>query len=175
MAETLITVEDMIAKMRGGTKSVYDLRAGGLIIPVRILSLDEEIDVRANMIALNNRKSGDQVSLAAMVQKETLKRASFIASESSSMPDRFFDDLRRDELIFIYNEYTKIVEEVNPALDQIKPEQFRAMVEAIKKNSVTANDLSLPQLRAVFIAYQDLIQRLDSQTLPKDNSPGGQS
>lgn len=172
MVENLVSAEDLLAKMRAGTKEVYEIRIRGLVIPVRILSIDEEIDLRSRMIAQNSRSGGDDISLAALIQKETLRTATFIAKNNSSMPDRFFTELKRDELSYLFNEYFKILEDVNPTLEQIKPESFMALVDAIKKNNVNANDLSLAQLKAVFISYQDLIQRMDIQTSPEGNLPG---
>jgi hypothetical protein len=75
-------------------------------------------------------------------------------------------------VIYLYNEYQKICEEVNPSLETVERDKFEMLVNAIKKNSVTASDLSLAQLRAVFLAYQDIIQRLVFPTSPEDSGSG---
>ena len=172
MAETLISAEDLLAKMRAGVKEVYEIRIGQLIIPVRLLSIDEEIEIRNKMIAQNTRAGGDEVSLAALIQKETLRTATFIAKNQSSMPDRFFAEMRRDELTYIFNEYFRLLEEANPSLETMPPEQFMVLVDALKKNHVSVKELSIQQLYKVGSAFQELIQRPDFQVSPEANSSG---
>lgn len=173
MSEQLINAEDLLAKMRAGTKEVYEIRMRELTIPVRMISLDERLDIRNRMMVQNTKVLGDQANLASLVQKEVLRLASTLShGQPGVLSDRLLGMLSLDEVIYLYNEYQKICEEVNPSLEEINPEKFEALVNAIKKNSVTASDLSLAQLRAVFIAYQDLIQRLVFQTSPGDNGSG---
>ena len=171
--EKLVSAEDLLAKMRAGTKEVYEIRMRDFVIPVRMISLDERLDIRNRMMVQNTKVMGDLANLASLVQKEILRAASTLSQGSPGvLSDRLLGMLTLDEVIYLYNEYQKICEEVNPSLEDVSPEKFEALVNAIKKNSVTASDLSLAQFRAVFIAYQDLIQRLVFQTSPADNGSG---
>jgi hypothetical protein len=172
MKEELLSAEDLLARMRAGTKEVYEIKMRQLALPVRILSLDEMLDIRNRMMVQNAKVVGDQANLASLVQKETLRFATTIGGQPGILSDRLLGMLSLDEIQFLYAEYTKVTEEVNPSLEAVSPEKFEMLVDAIKKNSVTASDLSLVQLRAVFLAYQDLIQRLVFPTSPTDNGSG---
>lgn len=162
--QNLVTAEDLLVKLRGGSKELYEIRLRELIVPVRMLPLDELLDIRNRMINQNAKVAGDQANLASLVQKETLRAAATISKgEPGVLSDRLLSMLTLDEVIYLYNEYQKVCEQMNPSLEQVSPEQFQLLVQAIKKNSVSAKDCSLPQLRAIFISYQDLIQRLEIQ------------
>ncbi len=174
-APVLISAEDLLAKLRGGSREVYEIRLRDLTIPVRMLPLDELLDIRNRMMNQNAKVGGDKANLATLVQKETLLAAATIAGQPGVLSGRLLSLLTLDEMIYLYNEYQKLCEEMNPSLEQVGPEQFQMLVQAVKKNNVSASDLSLPQLRAIFISYQDLIQRLDIRTSPQDSSSGGQS
>lgn len=165
MAENLVSAEDLLAKLRAGTKEVYEIKMRQLTIPVRMLSLDERLEIRHRCQIENAKMGGDQANLASLVQKQILRYAASLSDGSPGvLSDRLLAMLTLDEIIHLYNEYQKVCEEVNPSLEQMQPEQFQALVDAAKKNSVGPSDLSLPQLRAVFLSWQDLIQRMDIQT-----------
>jgi hypothetical protein len=53
-------------------------------------------------------------------------------------------------------------------------DEFQALVHAVKKNAVVSKELSLRQLRAIFLAFQDLIQKVEAQTTQTDSFSGGQ-
>ena len=176
METQFVSAEDLLAKMRAGTKEIYEIRLRELTIPVRMLSLDERLDIRNRMTVANSKVLGDEANLASLVQKEILRTASSVGkNQVGVLSDRLLGMLSLDEVIYLYNEYQRICEQVNPSLEQMTGEQFQQLVGAIKKNHIAASDLSLPQLKAVFISYQDLIQRMDFPTSPTDNSSGGQS
>lgn len=172
----LVDAEQLLAQLRAGTKETYEIKMRELSVPVRMLSLDERLEIRNRCIVQARKVGGDEAYIASITQKEILKLASSLNNgQPGVLSERLLNMLTLDEIIFLYNEYQKICEQVNPSLEQMQPEQFQLLVQAIKKNSVTPNDLSIAQLRAVFLSYQDLIQSLDSQPLPADNSFGGQS
>jgi hypothetical protein len=81
--------------------------------------------------------------------------------------------LSTDEMNDLFEQYIAVMESVNPSLEQMTEAEFRPMVEALKKNQITWKDLSLKQLRVICTAYQELIQRPDSQTSPPGSSSGG--
>ena len=169
------TVDMLLAKMRAGTQEVYEIEMRELKIPVRVLSIDELSAVRRDAIQKVSMQMGDDTDKALHTQKAVLRLASTLVPNSAPMlADKLLSRLGVDEINFLYNEYIAIMDRVNPALETIQPEQFRALVDALKKNTMSAKDLSLHQLRAICTAFQELIQRPATQTLPPDNVSGGQ-
>lgn len=168
-APQITTAEEMLARMRAGVKEVYDIRVRDLLIPVRVLSVDEMNAIRHE--AKRKLMTGDDVDQALAVQKSTLLLASTIGGKGSvpTLSEKFLGLMSTDEINFLYNEYVKVLDEVNPSLQTIPPEEFRALVDHVKKKALTSRDCSLHQLRAIFSAFQDLILKLETQKLPKDN------
>jgi hypothetical protein len=103
----------------------------------------------------------------------TLQLASQDEHKVPSLPAPMLAQMTSDELKFLYEEYVKIMDDANPALERISVDEFQALVNAVKKNAVGSRDLSLRQLRAIYLAFQDLIQRMDSQASQMDNLSGG--
>ena len=52
-------------------------------------------------------------------------------------------------------------------------DSFRELVEALKKNKISWSDCTLPQRKAIFTCFVEMIQKQDTPTSPPDNSPGG--
>ncbi len=157
------TAEDMLAKMRAGVKEVYEIRVRDLIVPVRVLSVDEMNAVRHE--SLKKAMLGDDVDRALSVQKSTLLLASTIGGKNAlpTMSEKFLGLLSTDEINHLYNEYIKVLEDVNPSIQSLSNDEFRALVEAIKKKEFGSKDCSLHQLRAIFTAFQDLILKQEIQ------------
>jgi hypothetical protein len=158
-----ITAEDMLAKMRAGIKEVSSIRIRELVLPVRVLSVDEMNAIRHE--ALKKSAMGDQVDHDLAMQKSTLLLASTIGGKGSvpGMSEKFLGLCSTDEINHLYNEYVVFLDGVNPSLEIISEADFRALVDAVKKNAVTTRDLSLHQLKAIFTAFQGLIQKPEMQ------------
>lgn len=158
------TVEEMLARMRAGTKEVYEIRMREQVFPVRVLSMDEVTAIRREGFADQAKRGGDETDRNVAIQKCTLKMASTIQKGGGPLiSDKMLSLLSLDEVQFLYNEYVCVLERVNPTLETITPEVFQSLVDALKKSHASARDLSLLQLRAICTAYVDLIQRLESQ------------
>lgn len=168
-------MQALIAKMRAGTKEMYEISIRELVIPVRILSIDEINQIRREAAQTVARTSGDDTDRNLHIQKTTLTLAASFGG-ISMLSDKFYAaaHISVDEINYLYNEYIRVLDSVNPSLEQISHEQFRAIVDGLKKNTVTSNDLSLQQLRAICSAYQELIQRQVTHSSQPDNSLGGQ-
>lgn len=168
-APKISTAEEMLAKMRAGVKEVYDIRVRDLVLPVRVLSVDEMNAIRHE--AKKKAILGDEVDRALAIQKSTLLLASTIGGKGAvpTLSEKFLGLLSTDEINHLYNEYIKILDDVNPSLQTIPPEEFRALVDAVKKKALTSKDCSLHQLKAIFSAFQDLILKLETQKSPMDN------
>jgi hypothetical protein len=159
----IITAEDMLKKLRAGTKEVHEIKMREMVIPVRVLSVDEMNAIRRDSIKQMTLLAGDETDRNLSTQKTTLKMASTI-NGAPVLGDKLLSLLSTDEINFIYNEYVKVMDDVNPSMEFISPDEFKALVEALKKNVITTRDCSLRQLKAICTAFQDLIQRQDSQT-----------
>jgi len=170
----IVSAEDLLRKMRAGIKEDFLIKMRDLTIPVRILSIDELTQIRREAIKHASIMGGDDAEKNIFIEKTVLKMASTVHG-GPILSDKLLSIMSVDEINFLYSEYTKIQDDINPMLERIKPEQFRALVDAVKKKSVSSKDCSLHQLRAIFTAYQDLIERLETQTLHTDSLSGGQS
>lgn len=170
----IVTVDDLLAKMRAGVRESHEITLRELTIPVRVLSVDELNNIRRDSIKHATMQAGDDTDRNLHIQKTTLKMASTVAKGGAPvLGDKLLSMLSMDEINYLYDEFMNVMDRVNPALDQLTQEEFRAIVDALKKNTITSRDLSLHQLRAVCTAYQDLIRRQDSQMQPPDSSSGG--
>lgn len=163
----ITTVEDLLAKMRAGTRQHHEIRIRDLVVPVRVLSIDEVNAIRRE--ALKQSMGFDDVDKNVIVQKTTLRLASAMTGAMPALPDKLLDMMSVDELNYMYEEYVKVMDDVNPAVEQITNERVRELVEAVKKNLVSAKDLSIRELRTVFSLFQDLIQRMEAQPSRKDS------
>lgn len=164
-----ISPEEMLVQLRMGKKMAYEVCMGNLKIPMRVLSLDEEAAVRREALKVAMQNGGDETDKNIAIEKMTIKLATTM--QPGGIPyitDPILNRMTADEHTSLYNEYINIRERVNPNLEQIDQTQFTAMVECLKKNIVSKNDLSILQLRAICGAYQDLIQRLEIQTSQQD-------
>ena len=161
----IVTAEDLLAKMRAGIRDVHEIRMRELVVPVRVLSLSEMNEIRKDALKAAIAAQGDEVDKNVITQKSTLKLASTIGKGSGPLlSDKLLSLLTVDEINYLYNEYIRVNEEVNPSVETIEPEQFRALVDALKKNIITSKDCSLPQLKAICTAFVDLILRMEHQT-----------
>jgi hypothetical protein len=170
---TIVTAEDMIARFRAGIQETYEIRLRKIPIMVRVLSIDEINGIRrqAKQTAALI-KGGDETDANVEIQKTTLTLASTIKG-IPLLTDKVLGMFSLDEVQYLYNEYIKVMDEVNPNLDSMTNEQFRSLVDALKKSEITANDCSIPQLKEICSAYVDLILRQELVDLHKANSSGG--
>jgi hypothetical protein len=169
-APQILSTEDLLAKMREGIKEVHEIRMRSAVFPVRVLSVDEVNAIRREAIRVTATTGGDETDSALCVQKATLKLASTLnLGGVPSVTDKMLSMMNLDEVLYLYNEYIRVMDSVNPNLDFIPPEKFKELVEALKKNIVSPRDCSLLQLRVICSVFRDLIQRQDSQDTPVAN------
>ena len=170
MSNPILTSEDIVRKMRAGTKEVHQIRLGEQDIPVRVLSINETNRIRQEAIKKTLLEKGDEVDRNVVIQKLTLKLASTIPRDGVPiLSEKVLDDLSVDEVNYLYSEYVAAMESVNPSIERIEPKEFALLVELLKKNHVSSKDLNLRQLKAICTAYQDLIQKPAKTSLPTVN------
>jgi hypothetical protein len=164
----IITAEDLLKKLRAGTKELHEIKMREMVIPVRVLSVDEMNAIRRDSIKQTALGMGDETDKNLTTQKTTLKMASTV-SGVPLLGDKLLSMLSTDEINFIYNEYVKVMDDVNPNIEMMLPDQFKALVDALKKNLISTKDLSLHQLKAISTAFQDMIQRQDGPSSQTDS------
>lgn len=163
------TVDVLLGKLRAGVKATHEIKCRELVVPVRVLSIDEFNEVRRHSIAHATAKNGDETDKNLQAQKLTLKLASSLTEGVPLLGDKLLSKLSLDEINFLYEEYLAVMDSVNPSLASISDEEFRAIVDALKKNLTSSRKLSLLQLRAICTAFAELIQRPDNPTAPTDS------
>lgn len=167
---TPLTAEELIVKLRQGKKTVDEIRMGGLVIPVRVISCDEVNQIRREAIRKTALVQGDETDKNLEIQKNTLKLASTLNPGTGSfLTDKLLTLLSYDEISYLYQEFIRFMDNVNPSFETITQEMFRSIIDALKKKIISTKDLSLHQLQVICTAYVDLILRLDAQTSPQDN------
>jgi hypothetical protein len=167
-ATQITTVEDILAKMRNGVKATHEIKLRDAVIPVRVLSVDEMNAIRREALITSLASKGDDTDINLQKQKSTLKLASNL-NGGPTLSEKLLGQLTTDEINYLYSEYVAVMERVNPSIETIPNEEFRLMVEALKKNLAFPKDLSLRQLKAICSAFQDMIQRPANQELPTGN------
>jgi hypothetical protein len=160
----ILSAEDMLAKMRAGTKEIHEVKMREFTVQLRVLSIDEMNDIRRDAYKTALAIQGDNVDKDLLIEKTTLKLAS-TSHASGGVPllsDKLLGLLSTDEINYLYNEYIRILDSVNPALESIGHEEFRELVDSLKKNLISGNDLSIRQLKVICSSYVDLISQKDS-------------
>ncbi len=166
-APNILSAEDILAKMRAGTKEVYEIRMREQVFPVRVLSMDEVTAVRRDAIARTAKIGGDETDRNVFIQQTTLKLATTLTKNTGPLiGDKVLSLMSLDETRFLYDEYIRVMDAVNPTLEMIDPMEFRALVDALKKNSMSAKDCSLLQLRVICSAFVELILRVEKAEQP---------
>lgn len=160
----IIMAEDLLAMMREGVKAIHEIKLRSFTCQVRVLSIDEMNLVRRDALKQAIADKGDEVDKNLITQKTILKLCS-TSPASGNVPmltDKLLGMLSTDEINYLYDEYMAVLDKVNPALESISHEVFRELVDSLKKNLLSVNDLSIRQLRAISSSYVDLISQKDS-------------
>lgn len=159
-APVIVRAEDILAKMRAGVKETHEIRMRDQTFPVRLLAMDEIAAIRRDAAGHAARYGGDETEKNVHIQKCTLKLASTLSKGGAPLiSDALIGKLTLDEMQYLYSEYIRVMDNVNPSIESMQPDEFRVLVDALKKNSMESKDCSLRQLRAICSAFQELIQR----------------
>jgi hypothetical protein len=149
-APQITTAEDIVAKLRSGVRESYQIEMRGAIIPVRVLSIDEMNAIRQQAIKSIAIRGGDDTDRNLEVQRSTLTLASQVPVGSAAMlSERVLGLLSVDEVTYLFEQYIGVLQRVNPSIETITEDEFRSLVEALKKKNISPNDLSLRQLRGM--------------------------
>lgn len=160
-----LSAEDLLVRLREGKKTVGEIRMGDLVIPIRVLSCDEFNAIRREAIRKTALIQGDLLDRDIEIEKNTLKLASTVSTGGGPfLGDKLLSMLAAHEMNYLYSEYVRFSERFNPSLEQIQPEEFKELVNALKKKEISPRELSLMQLRAICTSFVELILKLENQT-----------
>ena len=167
-AKEPILAEDILSRMRLGKQTSSEIRMGEQMIPVRVLSASEVNAIRNEARVKTAKTGGDETDENLYIQKLTLQVASIRAGDGVPfLTDKIMKLLSIDEISYLYAELIKFWDQFNPSLDQVTPDKFKLLVEALKKNRISWNDCSTPERKAIFTCFVDMIQRPATQTSPQ--------
>jgi hypothetical protein len=168
------TVDEILRKMRAGVDEVHEIRLREMRFQIRCLSQDEFNQIRRDAKIETDANGGDDTDKNVRIQKMVLIRASAVKPGTpGKITDKLLSRLNADEMEFLYNEYVRVMDNMNPNIEAMTVDQFRMIVDALKKKTITSKDLSLPQLREVCAAFVDLIERMENQQSQMAKSSGG--
>jgi hypothetical protein len=169
-APQILTAEDIVAKLRQGVRETYEIELRGTIIPVRVLSIDEMNRIRQQAIKDTAIKGGDETDRNLNVQQSTLMLASTVPMGSAPMlSNKVLGLLSVDEVTYLFEQYIGVLGRVNPSIDMISAEEFRSIVDVLKKKSISVRDLSLRQLRGICSHFVDETPVLETVSSPQGN------
>lgn len=171
----IVTAEDLLKKLRAGVQEVYTVKVRDVEIPMRPLSNAEAVLIRREAIKAAAAVGGDETEKNIVIQRLTLTYAT--QDPVKKLPfvsPKFWEIISVDEIQNFYKEYALIMDNVNPSLETLNPDQFRALVEALKKSAISVKELSLLQLKTICTAFVELIQRQALAESQTDNTSGGQ-
>lgn len=171
----ILTAEDLLKKLREGVQTSFTIENRGIKAVVRIISNVEMAQIRREAMTYAATFGGDETEKNLFIQRGTLALACTDAyTKIPSIPPKFWEIISLDELKYFYEEYVLIMDNVNPSLESLSSDQFRALVDALKKNIVSPKELSMRQLRAICSAFAELIRQAEHRASQMDNSSGGQ-
>ena len=143
---------DFLEQMRDGASMRYPVKLGTQTFWLRPLTVAERTSMM-NILLQEISNLGPQKSTAyhehTLVARETLKMASKESYDSTTpgvISDYILDRLIEGELLYLYKEYVRIMDRVNPALENLSLEEIKSFIEAIKKKDMEPIELSSVQL-----------------------------
>lgn len=165
MAE-IISVDDIIRKMRAGYSADLKIKYGEYEIPCRLMSATEERRVigqaRANLVVIHEGSKELDESLAVM---KAVLLAGCTVDNTPRLPQGALDKLTNAEVESLFDQYTTICKTVNPGFESLTEAQIVELIQLIKKKGQKANDLFTWQRAEIGRYFLDVF-------LPAANAPG---
>lgn len=129
----------LLEEMRAGVEYKFQIKCRSLSFWVRPLSNLETI--RAHQSAgrrLEELPDNDRTEQTAslFLASETLKLASSsdIGANDSPLTDHYLERMTPDELRYLFKEYLRVVDRVNPSLDEMPLEELTSLIDSVKKS-----------------------------------------
>lgn len=162
-----------IELMRIGVDYKFKIKLNQFILTLRPLSALETITIENDVIEqLLKMKTHQQTEInkSLLFANKTLMQASTSAPGKSDyqISELVLQNCTPDEVMFLFNEYIKCTEKVNPSLETMPMEELTKLVEEAKKNSFPLTGLSFWQL-------ENLCRALINEIAQQDKLSGGQS
>jgi hypothetical protein len=139
---------DQISAMRMGVDYSFLISLRKFSLRVRPLSIMETIRVAQDVNrALAEMPEEARIALSqhTLIAKETIKLASTsdVGATDFKITDLIMDRMTPDEMQLLFKQYTANCDRVNPCLDLMSRADIQALVDDLKKNAKTREDLAL--------------------------------
>ncbi len=163
---TAITMTDKILElMRHGVDYKFKVRLRGFEITFRPLSELETTQIadetRDFLLGLKEEHR-TELKYSAVFANKTLQQASTSAPGKTDyqITEAVLVKCTPDEVMFLFNEYNKCVDKVNPSLEKMSVKDIEDLVDAAKKKALVMTELSFWQMENLCHA---LIEQLAQQ------------
>lgn len=143
---------DFLEEMRGGADMRYPVKLKNKTFMLRPLTVAEKMTIMNIVVAEINAKPPEERTAFhehVILARETLRLASkedYDSQAPGSIHDYLLDRFWENELIYLYKEYCRITDIVNPMLENLSVDEIKAMIEAVKKKDLELIELSSLQL-----------------------------
>jgi len=152
--------------MRFGVDYKFKLRLRNFEITFRPLSsletINIESDSRQHLLQMKEHQRTDIVYSLLFAQK-TIQQASTSEPGKSDyqITELVLSKCTPDEVMYLFNEYNKCVDKVNPSVEKLSTEELNELVDKAKKNLLIMTELSFWQM-------ENLCRALIDQTVQQD-------
>lgn len=125
--------------MRHGVDYRQRVSIRGFEIYVRPLSIMETNQVAATVqekLSMLPESARHRLTEHTLLAKETLINASTsdVGANDARITDHILDRMTNAEIHYLYKQYVAAMDRVDPSLEQMSPEDLRALVDELKKN-----------------------------------------
>jgi hypothetical protein len=147
---SILSAEQILAKMREGYKQDLKIKFGALEIPCRLMSADEESSIIAN--AKTRVKVINEAQRDVLESLEVMKAVLECACNVSGTPylsRAVLDKLTSFEIEKLYDDYTMLCRTVNPTFEALTEDEIVNLVQAVKKKNRSSGDLFTWQLAEI--------------------------
>lgn len=162
-AEKIISIEDRLQMLRARYKNPLELRMGDLIVPVRFVTVKENL-------AIMNQAKIDVIKVPGLANPELeistrVMKAMLATAAGVILPPQLLDSLLPEELSNLYGQYMELARQGSPEFETWSETEVIQMVEAVKKKEADSTTFSIKLLAAIGAYYLETIP-------PTANEPG---
>lgn len=138
--------------MRFGVDYKFKIKLREFPITFRPLSIQETVDVEGetqdHLLETIKENQRTQLIYSLIFAQKTLQKASTSepGKNDYQITELFITKLTPDEVMFLFTEYNKCVDKVNPSLEKMDVKELEALVDAAKKKALVMTELSFWQM-----------------------------
>lgn len=173
---------DRLMKIGKGTFELHEINFNGQIIPIRLLSMMEEIELtHATIIDIERKypafKGGmkdmlyNKLYLIKQISRSTTVNATIVACKEIKDTRRLTEDevssMSPPEFAYLVTEYQKILKEYNPIINDINDEEIDFLIGELlnpEKKSITIDGLTSVQMKGILMKLSGVLIELEDNT-----------